>query len=55
MGIYTKIGGGYRITFPIKGDRGNIYHAINRDTTDAIIELIEEKIDELIMKMNSPE
>lgn len=29
LGIYTKIGGGYRITYPTRGTL-NVYHPINR-------------------------
>lgn len=39
IGIYTKLAGGYRLTYPNKklGDRSiNIYHPINSATGDCI-------------------
>lgn len=58
IGIYTKLKGGYRLTYPTKkiGEKSiNIYHPINQEigqeVEDAIIETYEELMEEsLIME-----
>ena len=54
IGIHTKMSGGYRLTFPTRKENDyQMYHSINNETNEAIIELISEKVDEIICKMNS--
>lgn len=51
IGIYTKLKGGYRLTYPNKkiGENSiNIFHPINREVGDAIEKAIVDKYEELI-------
>lgn len=51
IGIYTKLKGGYRLTYPNKkvGDNAiNLYHPINSECGDAIEKAIVEKYEELM-------
>lgn len=52
IGLYTKRdGSGYRLTYPNKkvGDHAiNIYHPINKEVNDAILEAIVAKYEELM-------
>lgn len=53
IGIYTKLRGGYRITFPTKkiGEKSiNIYHPINKEVGDAIEKAIVEHYEKLVSK-----
>ena len=51
IGIYTKLAGGYRLTFPNKkvGDTSiNIFHPINRAVGDAIERGVIEQYENLM-------
>jgi len=51
IGIYTKLKGGYRLTYPTKkvGDNSiNIYHPINKEIGDVIEKAIIEQYERLI-------
>jgi stage V sporulation protein G len=53
LGIYTRLKGGYRITYPNKkvGENAiNIFHPINREAGDAVEKAVVEKYEELISK-----
>ncbi len=53
IGIYTKLAGGYRLTFPNKkvGDTAiNIFHPINRTVGDAIENGIIEEYKAIMAK-----
>lgn len=53
IGIYTKLSGGYRLTFPNKkvGDTSiNIFHPINRTVGDAIEKGIVEQYEALMIE-----
>ncbi|HZE87639.1 MAG TPA: septation protein SpoVG family protein [Methylomirabilota bacterium] len=50
IGIYTKIEGGYRLTYPTKlvGNRNlQIYHPISKDVSEAIEIAIFSKLNEI--------
>lgn len=51
IGVYTRLDGtGYRITYPTKkiGDKNiNIYHPINRETSEAIEKAIITKAEKI--------
>lgn len=50
IGIYTKLAGGYRLTYPTKkvGTHSiNIYHPINKEAGDAVEAAIISKYEEL--------
>lgn len=51
IGIYTKLKGGYRLTYPTKkiGDNSiNIYHPINKTVGDSIEKAIVGKYEQLM-------
>lgn len=51
IGIYTRLSGGYRLTFPNKkvGERSmDICHPINRDVYDKIQQEVVKKYEELM-------
>lgn len=51
IGIHSKIGGGFRLTYPTKqvADRNiNIFHPINKETSSAIEEAIINKYKEVM-------
>ena len=51
IGIYTKLKGGYRLTYPNKkvGENAiNLYHPITKETGDAVEKAIVEKYEELM-------
>jgi len=51
IGIYTKLKGGYRLTYPTKkiGENSiNIYHPINKEIGDIIEKAIIEQYEELM-------
>lgn len=51
IGIYTKLKGGYRLTYPTKkiGEGSiNIYHPINKEIGQIIEKIIVEKYEKLI-------
>lgn len=54
IGIYTKLSGGYRLTYPNKktgnGNDINMYHPINRECGDTIEKAIVDKYQEIIEK-----
>lgn len=54
IGIHSKIGGGYRLTYPTKqagGKSFNLFYPINRDASGAIEHAIISKFIE-VMKFN---
>lgn len=54
IGLYTKKDGtGYRLTYPNKkigAGSLNIYHPINKEVSDAILDAIVEKYEELMQE-----
>lgn len=51
IGVHTKLGGGYRLTYPTKHSGGrdlNIYHPINKNASEAIEIAIIAKAKEVI-------
>ena len=53
IGVYTKIKGGYRLTYPNKkvGENAiNIFHPINKECGDGIETAIIDKYEELMCK-----
>lgn len=51
IGVYTKLKGGYRLTYPNKkvGENAiNIYHPITKEVGDEIERVVIEKYEELI-------
>jgi len=55
IGIYTKMSGGYRLTFP-KKDGFDVFHPINRPTGLAIERAILEKLNDLMSRqLTDPE
>ncbi|MBQ8985296.1 septation protein SpoVG family protein [Candidatus Saccharibacteria bacterium] len=55
IGIHTKLGGGYRITYPTKvvGSRVmDIFHPINRETSKAVESAIVKKFNEIFERSN---
>jgi len=51
IGIYTKLKGGYRLTYPNKkvGENAiNLYHPITKDCGDAIEKAIVDRYEELM-------
>ncbi|MDP2855539.1 MAG: septation protein SpoVG family protein [bacterium] len=56
LGVYTRLNGeGYRITYPTKkiGEKSiNIYHPINKETSQAIERVIIEKAKKVFEKSN---
>ena len=51
IGIYTKLKGGYRLTYPTKKlevSSINIYHPISKEVSDAIENAIIEKYEQLM-------
>ena len=53
IGVYTKIKGGYRLTYPNKkvGENAiNIFHPINKECGDGIEAAIIDKYEELMCK-----
>lgn len=53
IGIYSKLSGGYRLTYPNKklGENAiNLYHPITKETGEAIEKSITEKYEELVLK-----
>ena len=55
IGIYTRLGGGYRLTFPTKtvGEKQlNIFHPINKTFGEYLEKVITEKYEEVMNKNN---
>ena len=55
IGVHTKLGGGYRLTYPTKQAGGrnlNIYHPINKIASEAIETAIISKVKEVIERSN---
>lgn len=55
IGIHTKVGGGYRITYPTKvvGSRAmDIFHPINRETSKVVELAIIKKFNEIFERGN---
>jgi len=53
IGIYTKLKGGYRLTYPNKkvGENAiNLYHPITKEAGDAIEKAVIDKYEELMSK-----
>lgn len=53
IGIYTKLKGGYRLTYPNKkvGENAiNLYHPITREAGDAIEKAVVDRYEELMSK-----
>ena len=53
IGIYTRPGGGYRLTFPTRkrGEKSlNIFHPINRAVAHSIEKAISEKFEQITLK-----
>lgn len=51
IGIHSKLTGGYRLTYPTRqtGDKNfNIYHPINKDTSEIIEQAIISKYKEVM-------
>lgn len=51
IGVYTRLKGGYRLTFPTKkvGDNSiNLCHPINQDVGDAIEKAIADEYEKLV-------
>jgi stage V sporulation protein G len=54
IGIYTKLKGGYRLTYPNKkvGENAiNLYHPITKDCGDTIEKAIVDKYEELMTEV----
>ena len=56
IGVYTRPGGDYRLTYPKKGSRDgfNVFHPINRSTGQEIHDAViakYEKVNQEIQKM----
>lgn len=43
IAVHQKLSGGFRLTYPVKG-KFNIFHQINKQTSDAIEEAIFQKL-----------
>ena len=55
IGIHLKLGGGYRLTYPTKqvgGRNLNIYHPINKETSEAIEQAIINKYKNVMKESN---
>ncbi|MHA1541195.1 MAG: hypothetical protein ACTSXL_02370 [Alphaproteobacteria bacterium] len=52
IGIYEKLQGGYRITYPAKGEH-KVFYPINRETSDLIEKTIFNKLKEVMKKVNN--
>ena len=55
IAIFSKIGGGHRVLYPIKkigSGHINLFHPINRDTSRAIEAAIIDKYDQITKKGN---
>ncbi|MDH5533327.1 MAG: SpoVG family protein [Candidatus Pacebacteria bacterium] len=55
IGIYTKLEGGYRLTFPTKklaNTSINIYHPINRDKSQELEQVIINKYEKVMSNNN---
>lgn len=53
IGIYTRLSGGYRLTYPNKKvgvNSINIFHPINKEVGDAIEKAVVTKYEELVGK-----
>jgi len=54
IGLYTKLEGGYRLTYPNKktkkGSSMNIFHPINKECGDAIEKAIIDEYEKLMIK-----
>ncbi len=55
MGIYTRPGGSYRITYPKKGpgEGFNVFHPINRSTAQEIEDAVIGKYEEFMEEVNN--
>ncbi len=53
IGIYTRPGGGYRLTYPKKGagDQFDAFHPINRSTAEEIDDAVIEKYEEVTQEI----
>lgn len=52
IGIYTRLGGGYRLTYPIKqAGKGtmNVFHPINPEVSKQLEEAVGNKYEEIMM------
>lgn len=51
IGIYAKVSGGYRLTYPTRGKTGlNIFHPINRLLAQEIEQAVVTRFEEIMNK-----